>query len=110
MADLKTFGINKGEGKVHEEIVYSLALIYNIIDRATIALVRMGGLTCALARLFGGFIEFDLAHFHFHVGRLIGLRNGGFLGDQTSFVEVEERLVESDHAKLDILFHDLADL
>ena len=32
MADLKTFGINKGEGKVHEEIVYSLALIYNMVD------------------------------------------------------------------------------
>ncbi|MBP9854595.1 MAG: MarR family transcriptional regulator [Candidatus Omnitrophica bacterium] len=32
MADLKTFGIDKSAGKVHEEIVYSLALIFSIID------------------------------------------------------------------------------
>ncbi|MCA9409203.1 MAG: MarR family transcriptional regulator [Candidatus Omnitrophica bacterium] len=32
MKDLKTFGINKGAGKHHEEIIYSLALLYNIIS------------------------------------------------------------------------------
>jgi len=30
--DLKRFGVYKGEGKYHEEIVYSLALLYNVIN------------------------------------------------------------------------------
>jgi len=32
MADLSTFGVYKGEGKYHEEIIYSTALLYNIIS------------------------------------------------------------------------------
>jgi len=32
MVDLRTFGIHKGEGKYHEEIIYSLALLYNILS------------------------------------------------------------------------------
>lgn len=32
MADLNKFGIYKGEGRVHEEILYSMALLYNIIN------------------------------------------------------------------------------
>ncbi len=32
MVDLRTFGVAKGEGKYHEEIVYSIALLYNIIS------------------------------------------------------------------------------
>lgn len=32
MTDLKTFGIDKEAGKLHEEIIYSLALIFNIVD------------------------------------------------------------------------------
>ncbi|MFC1510597.1 MarR family winged helix-turn-helix transcriptional regulator [Candidatus Omnitrophota bacterium] len=32
MSDLNKFGIYKGEGRVHEEIVYSMALLYNIIN------------------------------------------------------------------------------
>ena len=32
MTDLSKFGIFKGEGRYHEEIVYSLALIYNVIS------------------------------------------------------------------------------
>jgi len=31
MADLSTFGISKARGHYHEEIIYSLALLYNII-------------------------------------------------------------------------------
>ena len=32
MADLKKFGIYKGEGNYHEEILYSMAFLYNIIS------------------------------------------------------------------------------
>ena len=32
MVDLSTFGVSKGEGKYHEEIIYSLALLYNIVS------------------------------------------------------------------------------
>ncbi len=32
MKELETYGIVKGEGKYHEEAVYSLALLYNIIS------------------------------------------------------------------------------
>ena len=31
MTDLKTFGVHPGEGRYHEEIIYSLALLYNIL-------------------------------------------------------------------------------
>ncbi len=31
MADLKTFGVPKGEGRYPEEIIYTLALLYNVI-------------------------------------------------------------------------------
>ena len=31
MADLKRYGINKGEGHEHEEILYTIAFLYNII-------------------------------------------------------------------------------
>ena len=30
--NLETFGISKGEGKYHEEIIYSMALLYNIVN------------------------------------------------------------------------------
>lgn len=30
--DLKTFGISAGEGRYHEEIIYCLALLYNIVN------------------------------------------------------------------------------
>lgn len=32
MADLKYFGVNIGTGKYHEEIIYSMALLYNHIN------------------------------------------------------------------------------
>lgn len=32
MVDLSTFGVSKGEGKYHEEIIYSVALLYNIVS------------------------------------------------------------------------------
>ena len=32
MADLKTFGVPKGEGRYPEEIIYTLALLYNVIS------------------------------------------------------------------------------
>ena len=32
MKELQTFGVYKGEGKYHEEALYSLALLYNIIS------------------------------------------------------------------------------
>ena len=32
MTDLSKFGVYKGEGRHHEEIVYSLALLYNVIS------------------------------------------------------------------------------
>lgn len=32
MKDLTTFGINKGDGKYHEEAIYTLALLYNLIN------------------------------------------------------------------------------
>lgn len=32
MTDLRTFGVSRGEGKYHEEIIYSLALLYNIVS------------------------------------------------------------------------------
>jgi DNA-binding MarR family transcriptional regulator len=32
MTDLSKFGVYKGEGRYHEEIVYSLALLYNVIS------------------------------------------------------------------------------
>jgi len=35
MVDLSIFGVSNGEGKHHEEIIYSLALIYNIISDKT---------------------------------------------------------------------------
>ena len=31
MADLKAFGVTKGEGRYHEECIYSVALLYNIL-------------------------------------------------------------------------------
>lgn len=31
MASLKTFGVEEGKGKHHEEAIYSLALVYNVI-------------------------------------------------------------------------------
>ena len=31
MVDLKTFGVSRGEGQYQDEIVYSIALLYNII-------------------------------------------------------------------------------
>ena len=33
MGVLKTFGVQEGQGKYYEEAVYSLALLYNVIDR-----------------------------------------------------------------------------
>lgn len=32
MGVLKTFGVQEGQGKYHEEAIYSLALLYNVID------------------------------------------------------------------------------
>lgn len=34
MSSLKAFGIEEGKGKFHEEAIYSLALVYNIITDA----------------------------------------------------------------------------
>src|SRR3989338_2671260 len=34
MANLETFGVIKGAGRWHEEIIYSLALLYNIVSSA----------------------------------------------------------------------------
>jgi MarR family 2-MHQ and catechol resistance regulon transcriptional repressor len=44
MADLKYFGINAGEGNYHEEIIYSLALIYNSVNAAVEAYLVDHGL------------------------------------------------------------------
>lgn len=32
MTDIRTYGVPKGEGRYHEEIVYSLALLFNVIS------------------------------------------------------------------------------
>lgn len=32
MTDIRTYGVPKGEGRYHEEIIYSLALLYNVIS------------------------------------------------------------------------------
>ena len=32
MQTLKSIGVEEGKGKFHEEIIYSLALIYNVMD------------------------------------------------------------------------------
>lgn len=45
MGILKAFGIQQGQGKYYEEAVYSLALLYNIIDREMSAYLKDFGLT-----------------------------------------------------------------
>ena len=45
MTDLRQFGIHKGEGKYHEEIIYSLAFLYNIISRNIEQYLRPFGLS-----------------------------------------------------------------
>ncbi|MBU1995583.1 MAG: MarR family transcriptional regulator [Candidatus Omnitrophica bacterium] len=32
MANLKEYGIYKGEGRIHEEVIYSMALLYNVVN------------------------------------------------------------------------------
>lgn len=32
MADLQRYGIYKGEGRIHEEVIYSMALLYNLVN------------------------------------------------------------------------------
>ena len=45
MKELQKFGVNKGEGKYHEEAVYSLALLYNLISADVAGYLRQYGLT-----------------------------------------------------------------
>lgn len=32
MTDLQRYGIYKGEGRIHEEVIYSMALLYNLVN------------------------------------------------------------------------------
>ena len=32
MANLQEYGIYKGEGRIHEEVIYSMALLYNLVN------------------------------------------------------------------------------
>ena len=45
MKDLNTFGIVKGEGQYHEEAVYTLALLYNLISDDLAAFLAKHNLT-----------------------------------------------------------------
>ncbi|MGE0268100.1 MAG: MarR family winged helix-turn-helix transcriptional regulator [Candidatus Omnitrophota bacterium] len=45
MADIKKFGVPKGEGKYPEEIIYSLALLYNVISTDITNFLKSYGLS-----------------------------------------------------------------
>jgi len=45
MVDLRTYGINTEEGKTHEAIIYSLVLIYNILNNEMTAFFKPYDLT-----------------------------------------------------------------
>ncbi len=45
MVDLKTFGVQPGAGRHHEEIIYSLALLYNVISNKVAAYLNTYHLT-----------------------------------------------------------------
>lgn len=45
MTSLKTFGIDDGKGKYHEEAIYSLALVYNIITNEISSCLNKHNLT-----------------------------------------------------------------
>lgn len=40
MADLQGYGIYKGEGRIHEEVIYSMALIYNLVNTEIASYLR----------------------------------------------------------------------
>jgi len=45
MVDLKTFGVQPGAGRHYEEIIYSLALLYNVISNEVAAYLKSCNLT-----------------------------------------------------------------
>lgn len=45
MSEFKTFGYSVGEGKLHEEIIYTAALVYNIIHGEISTFLRQYDLT-----------------------------------------------------------------
>jgi len=45
MVDLKTFGVKPGEGRYYEEIIYSLALLFNIISNEVANYLKSYNLT-----------------------------------------------------------------
>ena len=74
MKDLRDFGIDVGKGNYHEEAIYSLALIYNIINNEVSACLK----------------DFDLTPAKFNV--LMAVKHqGGVQG--ISQVEISKRLI-----------------